>query len=230
MQTLAVKARELGSYGALQDARADKLIPAVVYGPETDSTPLLVERVPFDKMLHAVGRNTLIQLEAGDKKFIVVIKDVQRNPITGEYTHVDFFAMSMKKEMEAEVELRFVGESVAVKDLGGTLIKAKDALNVSCLPKDLPAFLEVSIAALAGFDDVIAVKDIVLPAGVTALDGAEETIAKVATPLTEEQLKAMEAENAGDVTKVEVVGEKKEDEDEEEKGKSEEKSEKPVKK
>jgi large subunit ribosomal protein L25 len=207
--TLNAAARAKATYGQLNAVRADRKIPAVIYGPEMESVSIVIESNPFSKVLSEAGESTLVEINLAGAKHNVLIKALQTDPRTGAYTHVDFYAVSMKKELETDVSLNFVGESAAVK-LGGTLVKIKDALAVRCLPQFLVRSISVSLDALKTYDDVITVADIVLPEGMTAIDDAEEAVAKVSAALTEDQLKALEAENAGDVSKVEVIG-KKED-------------------
>lgn len=206
--TLPAAPRTVGARSILTDIRTSRKIPAVIYGPEVKPVSITIEYNPFEKIFHEAGTSTLVTLTVEETPHIVVVKDVALDPLTNRFMHVDFFEVSMKKEMEVPVAIRFVGESPAVKNEGGTLIKVKDTLTIRCLPKDLISALEVSLDALHTFDDVIAVGDIALPPGVEFVEEAEEIIAKVAAPLTEEQLKALEAENVADVTKVEVVGKK----------------------
>lgn len=206
--TLQAEARKEGSRSASQAVRAARKIPAVVYGPDVEPVSIAIEYNPFVKALADAGESTLVEIDVAGAKHNVLIKDMQTDPMTGAFTHVDFYAVSMKKELETDVSLEFVGEAEAVK-AGGTLMTIKTALTVRCLPKDLVRSIEVSLDKLKTYDDVITVGDITLPEGLTAEAEAEEIVAKVSAPLTEEQLKALEAENATvDASKVEVVGKK----------------------
>ncbi|MDQ5931542.1 MAG: large subunit ribosomal protein [Patescibacteria group bacterium] len=208
--SLQATARGPVTHGQLQLVRKDRKIPAVIYGPEMEPVSITIESNPFGKVLTEAGESTLVEIDLAGTKHNVLIKDMQTDPRTGAFTHVDFYAVSMKKELETEVSLNFTGESAAVK-AGGTLVKIKDSLNVRCLPKDLVRSIEVPLSVLASYDDMITVADIKLPAGLTATDDADEAVAKVSAAMTEDQLKALEAENAGDVTKVEVAGKKEEE-------------------
>lgn len=208
---LQAEARKEGSRSLSQAIRADRKIPAVVYGPDVEPVSISVEYNPFVKALSAAGESTLVEIDLAGTKHNVLIKDMQTNPMTGAFTHVDFYAVSMKKELETDVSLEFTGEAEAVK-AGGTLMTIKSALTVRCLPKDLVRSIEVPLDKLKTYDDVITVGDIALPEGLTADAEADEIVAKVSAPLTEDQLKALEAENATvDTSKVEVVGKKEEE-------------------
>lgn len=208
--SLQATARGPVTHGQLQLVRKDRKIPAVIYGPEMEPVSITIESNPFSKVLTEAGESTLVEIDLAGTKHNVLIKAMQTDPRSGAFTHVDFYAVSMKKELETEVSLNFTGESAAVK-AGGTLVKIKDSLNVRCLPKDLVRSIEVPLAALASYDDMITVADIALPAGLTAIDDADEAVAKVSAAMTEDQLKALEAENASDVSKVEVAGKKEEE-------------------
>lgn len=208
IHTLAAEARPLGTTGALTKLRLERKIPAVIYGPDVKPLPISVSYNPFEKMLREAGTSSLITLEVDGQPHTVLVKDMSTDPLTNSFTHVDFFEVSMKKELEASVDLVFVNESPAVKDLGGTLVKVQGSLTIRCLPQNLVRSIEVDLGVLKTFDDVITVGDIVAPTGVTFQDEANAVVVKVSAPLTEEQMKALEAENAADVTKVEVVGAK----------------------
>lgn len=194
------------THGQMTKLRLSRKIPAAVYGPEMEPISVAVEYNPFEKTFHTAGASSLIELTVGEEKLNVLVKAITTHPVSGRFTHIDFYAVSMKKELEVAAQIEFVGESDAVKNQGGTLIKVKDSLMIRCLPKDLVRNIEVSLGKLKTFDDVITVADIAAPAGITFVDEMDAVIAKVSAPLTEDQLKAMEAENASDVTKVEVVG------------------------
>lgn len=220
---LSAEVRKTETRGAINELRAARKMPAVVYGPEVEPISITIGYNQFEKVLQAAGESSLIEIDIDGTKHNVLIKDVQTDPATSRFSHVDFFEVSMKKELEAAADINFIDESPAVRDAGGTLVKVKDALTIRCLPKDLVRAIDVSLAALKTFDDVITVGDIKAPAGVTFVEEAEELIAKVSAPLTEEQLKAMEAENAAGVDKVEVVGKKEGEEAEAEGAEAKEK-------
>ncbi|MEK7083823.1 MAG: hypothetical protein AAB932_01160, partial [Patescibacteria group bacterium] len=114
------------------------------------------------------------------------------------------------------------GESSAVKEAGGTLMTPRSELKIKCLPKDLVGHIDIDLSTLKTFDDMIHVREVTLPPGITVLDDAEIVIAKVARPLTDEELKAMEEAGPKSVEDVAVVEkkEKKEGEEDGEEGKA----------
>lgn len=198
--------------------RVGGFIPAVVYGPDRAALALTIPAPEFKKLYTAAGESTLIDLHVEGEKAPskVLIQEVQTDPLRGDIIHVDFRQINMAETMEAEVELSFVGDAPAVKGLGGTLIKPRAHIKIKCLPNDLVGSIAVDLAALATFEDSIHVKDISVPPGITILDAPDSLVAKVAPPLTEEQLKAMEETGPKSVEEVEVEKKGKKEEEGEE--------------
>lgn len=195
------------------DVRAEGLVPGVVYGPDREATSVSVKANELLKLYNEAGESTLIDFSVdGGEETKVLIQDLQFDPVKGNIIHVDFRQIQMGVEMEATVELEFVGVAPAVKELGGTLSTTKDSLDIKCLPKDLVSSIQVDLSVLKTFEDAIHVKDLQMPAGLVATEDAEMLIAKVQEPLSEEELKAMEEGDTKTVEDIEV----------EEKGKKEE--------
>ncbi len=214
---LAAKIREV--FGSKTNkGRKDGLVPAVVYGHGTKSESIWVNALEFSKLLKKSGESTIIELNVGEEKARnVIIYETQKDPIRGQYIHVDFFHVRMDEEIEKEVELVFVGDAPAVKELGGNLVKSMDELTVKCLPADLPSEIEVDISVLKTFEDHITIKDLKLSDKIKIEIDSETVIASVAPPRSEAELEGLETKVEADVTKVEGVvketpaeGEKKE--------------------
>jgi large subunit ribosomal protein L25 len=111
----------------------------------------------------------------------------------------------MDEKLETEIPLEFIGESKAIKELGGMLVKTTDKVLVSCLPADLPKHFEVDIAALQTFDDHIKVGDLTVSAKVQVLTDPEVVIALVERPRTDEEIAKLNEKVEEDVTKVQGV-------------------------
>lgn len=202
--TLAISA-EIRKPGMAESDRGQGKIPAIMYGPEITAASIAVDATAFTKLYRAAGESTLVDLSVGGAAPVkVLIQDVQFDPVKSTMIHVDFRQINMSKEMHATVALRFVGESPAVKGLGGTLVKPLEEVNVKCLPKDLVNHIDIDLSVLKTFADFIRVSDIPVPAGMTILDTPTTTIAKVAAPLTEDQLKALEAAGPQSLEDIEI--------------------------
>lgn len=201
----------------VKDLRRSGLIPAVVYGKDVKPQNLSVQATPFAKLYKEAGESTLIDLKVDSAAPVkVLIQEVQADPLTGSLSHVDFRQIKMTEKIKAEVLLKFIGEAPAIKELGGTLIKGIDKIEIECLPGDLVHEIEVDLSVLKTFEDRIHLKDLKIPAGIKVLSDINATVASAEAPLTEEQLKA-ELETPIE-EKVDAVGvvekEKKEGEEE----------------
>jgi large subunit ribosomal protein L25 len=194
------------------EIRAQGLVPGVVYGPEMAPISFSVDYNTFEALYHNAGESSLIDLSVdGGEATKVLIQEIQHDPVKGSITHVDFLQIKMGEEMEVDISLNFVGESLAVKAMGGTLVEGVDHVTVKCLPKDLVNHIDIDLSTLATFEDTISTGSLVLPTGLILVSGIDVMIATVKAPMTEEQLKAMEEYDTGSVEDVEVAGEKKEE-------------------
>ncbi len=209
-----LKASKRDIYGkALKKERLNGSLPVIVYGYKQEAMPLFVGMVEFKKALKDAGESTLVNLSIDDEiTKDILINDVQYHPVLGEPIHADFYVVQQDKAIEVEVPLVFEGEAPAVKDLGGNLVKVLHELTVEALPKNLPHDLKVDISVLAGLDSQILVKDIKMPAGVTALAEPEEVICSI----TEAGEEVAEEEAPVDLSTIEVEKKGKEEEGEDE--------------
>lgn len=155
-------------------------IPAVVYGTGHANQSIKVKAGEVDKIISQAGETHLVNLIIGNVEPIkVVVYEVQRDPIKGGTVHVDFYQVDMKKKIEVEVPLEYVGISKAVDEMGGVLSKSADHVKVSCLPNDLPDHLEIDLSALDSFDSIFKASDLKLPKGVELVNENEETLVSI---------------------------------------------------
>lgn len=181
----------------------ENLIPAVMYGHGVETRTISIPFQTFRKVFAQAGTSSLVDIVVdGASPVKAIIKEVQVNPLTMSPTHIDFHQVNMKEKMTADVPLSFTGDSIAVKALGGTLMKSLDHVEVECLPADLPHEIVVDISKLNTFDDKITVGGLVLPKGVEVTNELTAMIAFVEAPLTEDELKKLEESQVGDVTAV----------------------------
>jgi large subunit ribosomal protein L25 len=197
MATRELRAQRRAVVGKqVKTLRRAGFVPASLYGPGLDSTALQVAAKELDATLRRTSPTTLLPLIVeDDAPRRVLVREVQRHPVTEQALHVDFFAVSMSERMRAAVPLVLVGEAPAVTQLKGTLLPSLESVDVECLPDDLPARLEADVSSLEGFDSRLHVSDVVLPPGVTLLTPEDTVIATVAAPRVEEEAEA-EAEAA----------------------------------
>lgn len=204
----AEKREQTGKRTALE--QEGKRIPAILYGQGVTNQAISVGRSEFAKVYREAGSSALIDISLGaDAAVKTLIKEVQVHPLTMEPIHIDFYQVRMDQEIEAQIPLNFVGESKAMKVDGGTLVKSMDEIEVRCLPANLPSSIDIDLTLLNTFDDSITIGSLKLPAGVEVLNDPELTIATVARPLTEDELKKMEESQIGDVTDIKAETEEK---------------------
>lgn len=181
-------------------------IPAVVYGHKIKNILIDVDYKDFQHVLRESGESSLLEFNVeGDKeKRLVLVHDLQRDAVTDEFIHIDFFETSATEEVEVGVPLVFEGVSLAIKDLGGTLVKNISEIEVKAFPQNLPHEIKVSIDGLNTFEDHILVKDLILPKDVKVLEKPDEIVASVLPPENvEEELAKEIEEKVEDVEKVE---------------------------
>jgi len=207
----------------VKSLRKKDILPGVLYGPKIKPLPLEIDLKEFEKIYKETGESTLISLEVADlkRKYLVLIHDLEKDPVTEKIIHIDFYQPSLEEEVTAVVPIVFGGVSPAVKELGGTLVKNIHELEVKALPQNLPHEIKVDISKLKTFEDDILVKDVILPKEVKILKDPAESIALV-TPLEkveEELVKPIEekAEEGKEEEGGKVVEEEKSEEEGEEK-------------
>ncbi len=192
--------------------RAEGKVPAVVYGVGTEPQNIVVDRNRFVKTYKDAGESSVVELVVDEKTALhVLIQDYQLDPLRGEVIHIDFRSIDMNKLIEAVVELTFVGESAAVKALGGTFSASHSSVTIKCLPSKLVRNIVVDISKLKTFEDVIRVEDLEVPEGVVIMDDLQGTIAAVSAPRSEEEMASLDSAVNMDVSAVAVEKKAKED-------------------
>ncbi len=187
----------------LRDKSGDKaknivssgFIPAVVYGFGAENQNIKVKKHDFEKVFAIAGEFNLVDLSIGEAApSKVIIKDIQRDNLSGGFIHIDFYKVDMAKKITAEIPLNFIGESKAVKELGGTLVKNMDSVEVECLPGDLVSNIDVDISKIEDFDQFIRLHDLILPNGVSLANETNEAVVGVVeTKIEVEAPKPVEA-------------------------------------
>ncbi len=176
-------------------------IPAVIYGRGQKPQSLTLNSIEFSKIYGEAGSSSLIDLSISDKPAVKVLShEPDLNPVTGASIHVDFYRVRMDEKIKTEIPLEFIGESEAVTQLDGSLVTNRDNVEVECLPADLIPNIEVDISTLKTFEDSICVKDLKVPTALEVITDAEEVVASVEEPRSEEELAELE-ESAADEEK-----------------------------
>jgi len=191
MNEIVLKAAIRSAVGkGLYALRKSGKIPAILYGPGIDALPIELEEKTAARVLNSLTGSTLVRLEVGEKKYSVLLRDLQRDSILRVIRHVDFYAVPSDRVIRVHVPLQFTGVSAAVRDLGGVLVHLLSELEVECLPKDLVNGISVSLLSLEKVGDSIAIKDVLLPDGIKVLMDPEESIITVTAQAAEEEVVA----------------------------------------
>lgn len=180
-QKIAAKKREIKSKGYLNEKRQE-WIPGVVYGKETGNMPVFLGRRELSKTFTSCGSRGLfaLELEGEPKPFMVLVRELQRNPLTGQINHVDFLTVNMNETIKSMVGIYITGEEEILKKDGILQLGAKE-IEVSCLPIDIPENIECSVADLE-IGEKVTVADLKLPDDVEVLTDPDTLLATVLAP------------------------------------------------
>lgn len=169
--------------GVNRKLRANGEVPAILYGPQQDPVPLILQQNEVGKLLKAGGKRRINELvingvTGGDKSTLVMIRDIQRNALSGELIHIDFYSIRKGHKLSLTVPVVLRGQAVGVTDGGGALQFLTREMVIECLPKDLPEYIEVDVTELE-VGNSIALADLTLPEGVTLADEPAKVVASV---------------------------------------------------
>lgn len=173
---LNAEVRSEGNRSALRALRSKGRLPGVLYGRSVDGTRIHVSAGDIRKQLQS-GRTELIDLQVEDKKYPVLIKEIQRHPITGEILHVDFQQITMDQPVRMRVSVELVGTSPGTK-AGGLLQVQATQVEVEGLPGDIPPIIQADISTL-DIGDKLTAGDLAIPEGVTLISAEDELLASV---------------------------------------------------
>lgn len=214
MEAIALEAQKRDVTGKqVKQLRNQGQVPGVVYGAGSEPRNVAVTYGVFEKLYRNAGDSSLIDLKVGDDEPVkVLVQTIQKDPIYGRYTHIDFRQVDMKQEIETDIELLLEGEAPVVKGKGGILVRNLDKVSVRCLPTALVSNISVDLGSLEDFGQSIRVKDLQVPEGIEILTSENDSIVVVNEPISEEELAKLDETVVEDVAAVESEGEKKEGE------------------
>jgi large subunit ribosomal protein L25 len=212
--------------------RAQGLLPAVVYGENKKPEHVTINRHDLQQLMHhGTGEGTIISLKIKGSKAAkeqkVLIRDIQKDPVTMYPIHADFYRISLTKKLKVEVPVRALGTPEGVK-AGGILEYLTRTVEVKCLPTAIPRNFEVDVSELA-INHSVHVSDLKVAEDVEILNDPETALFTVLPPRVEEEVVAAPAaEEVAEGAEPELITRKKGEEEEEEK-KEEKAEEKPEK-
>ncbi len=219
---LGVELREERGKGVARKLRAAGRIPGVCYRRNAESVAVSLDPRELDLLLRkaSAGMNTLIDLKVtGGGDFDgrqVLVKELQRDPITGAYLHADLYAVDLQQSIHVSVPVHLKGTAIGVSLGGGILDQSTRELDVECLPNAIPEEFAVDVSQLE-VGDSIHVRDLAVPEGIEILNDPDVSIVSVVAPAVAEEAAPAEAAVEGAIaaeaapTATEESAEKKSD-------------------
>lgn len=183
--TVALAASPRSKEANVKTLRVEGQVPAVIYGNKVENTLVHIEEIALQKAHKKAGESTVVELDIAGKKVPVLFHAVDTDPVSDRMIHVDFYAVDMKKEVEAEVHIRLENESPAVKD-GAILVTALHTVMVQALPANLPHDLALDLSKLTEMGGSLTVADLIIPDGVTLLTDPTSVVVIAQEPRQEE--------------------------------------------
>lgn len=170
---LNAEARTLVGKGASRRLRrVAELVPAIIYGGSKKPENISLSHKDFLKHLeNEAFYSHIITIKQGDASQDVILKDLQRHPAKLKIIHADFMRVSKNKKLQTQVPLHFINEatSIGVKTHGGIVAHTKTELDITCLPANLPEYIEVDMANV-DIGQIVHISDLVLPKGVESVE------------------------------------------------------------
>ena len=177
--TLNVEVRAAkGTKKVLSTLRAASTIPAVVYGGEKGPILLALSEKELMAARRKGGANAILTLKHAKGQETVIVKELQRHPVTDRPVHADFQRISLTKKIEAKVPLNIVGEAPGVKTSGGMMSIDMRELRIKALPTAIPQHIDVDVSKLELHQNIY-VKDLALPEGVEVLDSVDAAVIRI---------------------------------------------------
>ena len=174
--------------------RNQGITPIHLYGSEFDSASMQVKMSELINILNLAGFSSPITLNDGKNDIIAFAREVQRHPLTEQNLHVDFQIVGKDDQVEVEVPINLIGESPAVKNLGGVLIKLMETIRVSSKVDSVPKSLELDISVIESLEQSILVGEIEIAEGVQIVSDETFAVARVIPPRIEVEEEEVEEE------------------------------------
>ena len=183
---------------AVKKLRREGILPANIFGKGFESTAVQLPLKEFTEIYDKVGETGLVDITLGSDTIPVLIHNAQINPRTQMVVHADFFKVNLKEKIIAYIPIVGTGEAIAVRDNLGILLQQLSDLEVEALPTDLPEKIEVDITDLAEVGAQIVVSNLKIPAEVTAVTDANQTVFRIGEAVQEEPEPEPEAPAEGE--------------------------------
>lgn len=210
---ISAEKREERGKNVARRIRREGNLPAILYGSESDSVPLILNKKDIFNILKSeTGENTIFQVSFQEQKHNVMIKDYQQDVVTDEVQHVDLIRIAMDKAIRVDVPVNLIGEAVGVKTEGGFVDFVTREIEVECLPKDIPENIDVDITELH-LNQSFKVEDLEAIQGVKITSESQLAIVMIQTSAAEEAVVEEEEELMAEEGQPEVIKKEKPEEE-----------------
>lgn len=214
METLVLNADRRSISGKhVGRLRREGLLPAVVYGPGSEPVAIQLNAREAGRTIRKIEGTQLVDLVVDGQTRKVLVHELQRDSIRGDYLHVDFYAPDMSRPFRVAIPIHLTGASFAVTSLSGVLVRGITDLVIECLPGDLIPSISMNLEPLKEIGQALYVRDLQAPANIKVLSDPDDMVARVTYQAKEEDLSAAPAVATAEVEVVEKG--KKEEEGEE---------------
>jgi large subunit ribosomal protein L25 len=187
MEKIVLKATKRDVVGKKVGAlRRQGKLPAVLYGHRIETTPILLDAFEGSQTLSRLTSSSLVTIDLDGKECLAQVREKQRDIVKNRLVHVDFQIVSLTEKMRTKVGIELTGTAPAVKNFSAVIHTGLTALEVECMPEDLPKRIVVDISGLTELGDSVHVRDLVLSDKVKILADIEEIIAIATAPKQEE--------------------------------------------
>lgn len=184
MKEVVISAEQRTLETKAKDLREEGKILGVIYGHDFESTPVKFDYQDFRKAYRETGDSTVLTLDVDGKKVATLVHEVQYNPVTDAFMHVDFLSVNESEPIKTHIPLALEGLSPAVKNLTAVLVTPLKTLEISCLPKYLQREIVVDVTGLENFHDAIHVSDLEISQNenITVLSDASSVVVTANPP------------------------------------------------
>lgn len=201
----------------VKQLRAEGIVPGILYGHGIDPIALKFNERDIEQLVTTASSSSLVSVnvEGHNDPYTAIIRDLQRDVIKRNVTHIDLQALSMKEKVRLPISINLVGTAPAVEELGGILLQQLTEVEVECLPTALVSSIDVDITGMTEIGTSLTVEDLVIPEGIEILTDTKEMVVQITAMAEEiEEEEELEAAPELEVTEVEVITKGKEEEEE----------------
>jgi len=176
------KRENLGKKGVKQ-LRREGMIPGIYYSPNSEnSTPIVISQGDFHEAVKSGAR--IFNISVGEKKQNVLFKSVQYHPVTDQVLHIDLYGIRMDRAVNIKIPVHLIGDPIGVTEEGGVISQATMEIEITCLPGDIPEFVETDVSGLA-IGDAINVGILQLDEKITLITPEDTVLASVTHAMKE---------------------------------------------